>query len=175
MFFNYTKKTKNAAWLVASIYACAFGVLLSVILSFAINYLLSDTDSNYIEIIPIISGIACFVIFEFTYLFSKKGVYTTEDKLTLKNGYKETGRNAFVNFSNEIYFRDILDVEFYDKYEPISTMQEKFIGKRVKDNSYVVLTIKAEPNNILLYLSVENEVEFCRLLERHIWIKYNLI
>lgn len=168
MFFEYNKKIKIGGWLIASIYSCAFGVLLGFISSFGFQYLLNDSDSFNVEIISIAIGAICFLGFELVYLFSKKGVYISDDRLILKNGYKETGRGAFVDFQNDILFKDILNVEFLERYEPLSSMQEKFIGKCVKDCHYVVLTIKSEPYNILLYLSVENEVEFCKLLEQHI-------
>lgn len=168
MFFEYNKKIKIGSWLIASIYSCAFGVLLGFISLFGIQYLLNDLNTFNVEIISIAIGAICFLGFELVYLFSKKGVYISDDRLILKNGYKETGRGAFVDFQNDILFKDILNVEFLERYEPLSSMQEKFIGKCVKDCHYVVLTIKSEPYNILLYISVENEVEFCKLLEQHI-------
>lgn len=168
MFFEYNKKTKISSLLIASIYSCAFGVLLGFISSFVIQYLLNYINSFNVQIISIVIGAICFLGFELAFLFSKKGVYVADDRLILKNGYRETGRGAFVNFQNDILYKDILDVEFLERYEPLSSIQEKFIGKCIKDCHYVVLTINSEPYNILLYISVENEIEFCKLLEQHI-------
>lgn len=89
-----------------------------------------------------------------------------DDGIILKNGYTETGRNAFISFTNTIYYNDILDIEFCDKYEPICTSREKFFGKRINNCHYIVLTIKSEPSNVLLYISVENEIKLCEILQK---------
>lgn len=158
MFFEYTKKVKKTTLIVKTFYALVF----SILLCFMIDFLF---DKAYFSIII---GAICFIGIECISLFTKKGIEVTEDRLILKNGYKELGRNAFIDYTNYIYYNDILDIEFYDKFEPIMGWNEKVVGLRSRDCHYVVLTIKHEPNNILLYISVENEVEFLKLLEAHV-------
>ena len=97
MYFKYSKSAQKSAFIIATLYSLAFSVISSVIVSFIIRIITSN-NYKYNDIISIIIGIACFVSFETVYLITKKGIYLSDDKLIIKNGYKEIGQGAFIDF-----------------------------------------------------------------------------
>ena len=101
MYFKYSKSAQKSAFIIATLYSLAFSVISSVIVSFIIRIITSN-NYKYNDIISIIIGIACFVSFETVYLITKKGIYLSDDKLIIKNGYKEIGQGAFIDFVNTI-------------------------------------------------------------------------
>ena len=90
-------------------------------------------------------------------MITKKGIYLSDDKLIIKNGYKEIGQGAFIDFVNTIDFKDIKKIEYIEKYEAIFKGHEKFFGMCNRNSSYVVLTVSSQPYNILFYISAQNE------------------
>ena len=144
MYFKYSKSAQKSAFIIATLYSLAFSVISSVIVSFIIRIITSN-NYKYNDIISIIIGIACFVSFETVYLITKKGIYLSDDKLIIKNGYKEIGQGAFI------------DIEYIEKYEAIFKGHEKFFGMCNRNSSYVVLTVSSQPYNILFYISAQNE------------------
>ena len=93
-------------------------------------------------------------------MITKKGIYLIDDKLIIKNGYKEIGQGAFIDFVNTIDFKDIKKIEYIEKYEAIFKGNEKFFGKCNRNSSYVVLTVSSQPYNTLFYISAQNEKSF---------------
>lgn len=156
MYFKYSKSAQKSAFIIATLYSLAFSVISSVIVSFIIRIITSN-NYKYNDIISIIIGIACFVSFETVYLITKKGIYLSDDKLIIKNGYKEIGQGAFIDFVNTIDFKDIKKIEYIEKYEAIFKGHEKFFGMRNRNSSYVVLTVSSQPYNTLFYISAQNE------------------
>ncbi len=97
-------------------------------------------------------------------MITKKGIYINDDKLLIKNEYKEIGQGAFINFVNTIDFKDIKKIEYCEKYEAIFKSQEKFFGKCNKNSSYVVLTVSSQPYDTLFYISAQNKKELFETL-----------
>ncbi len=163
MYFKYSKAAQKSAFIIAALYSLAFSIISSVIVSFIIRIITSN-NYKYGDIISIIIGIACFVSFEAVYLITKKGIYISDDKLIIKNGYKEIGQGAFIDFVNTINFKDIKKIEYCEKYEAVFKNQEKFFGKCNRNSSYVVLTVSSQPYDTLFYISAQNEKELFETL-----------